>query len=255
MIESALCGLRIGSVPYLNAKPLLWGIEEGIDFAVPSTLSDAFNAGKLDVALLPVFEALQVPGAQIVEGYAIGAIGPVTSVILVSHEPVSEIQEIALDPASRTSVSLLRILLRGKFHTQPSLVLREAQADDARLIIGDPALAFREGSTEGWHIMDLAEEWVRWTELPFVFAAWTLRPGLPQAKDIAEALRAVARRGLAARSEIASSQPHPEASLRYLEHAIHYSFGDREKAGLACYQEYLGAYGLIPADRTPVCFV
>lgn len=255
MRTSALQGLRIGCVPYLNAKPLVWDIAEAVHFEVPSALSETFGAGRLDVALLPVFEALQVPSAQLVEGFAIGAIGAVFSVIVVSRQPLETVREIVLDPSSRTSVSLLRILLREKYHIHPRLVLREPTAADARLIIGDPALVFRAGLVTGWHIVDLGEAWWDWTGLPFVFAAWTLRPGLPHAKEVADALRDVARQGLLAREEIAATQKDPVASLRYLQDAIHYDFGEPEKAGLARYQHCLREADLLPSPVPDVGFI
>ena len=53
--DSVLAGLRIGPVPYLNAKPLIWGLSPALlDMEVPAELSRRFFAKGLDVALLPL---------------------------------------------------------------------------------------------------------------------------------------------------------------------------------------------------------
>jgi hypothetical protein len=50
-------GIRIGSVPYLNAVPLTWGLEREIVFLPPSQLGLAIREGELDVALLSITQS------------------------------------------------------------------------------------------------------------------------------------------------------------------------------------------------------
>ena len=100
---------RLGCVPYLNARPLLHGLEASLE--VPSVLSPRFLAGDFDAALLPVFETLRLPNPRIVDGFGIGSVGAVHSVIVAHRQPLDRTPEIVLDRSSRTSIHLLRILL------------------------------------------------------------------------------------------------------------------------------------------------
>ena len=249
----ALNGLRIGCVPYLNARPLVWGIEDHVTFEVPSLLADHFAAGIYDVALIPVFEAFRIPGVAMVDGTSISCLGDVRSVILAYREPFDEIAEIVLDPSSRTSANLLRVLLSDRFHLSPQLVSTSGNPNAARLIIGDPALAFQDEHPPGWQILDLGRAWHEWTGLPFVFAAWTLREGIsPQA---AVAFREVAADGLAHRKEIASREADPHAAFDYLAHNIRYGLAIPEKQALARFRHLLEKNGLLAPGGQPTQFV
>ena len=107
----ALASLRIGCVQYLNSKPLIYGYDGPVVFDHPSGLARDLAAGKLDVALVPTFEALRSPHYTLVEGVAIASDGPVYSVFLAHRKPLAEVRSVALDPASLTSVHLLQVLL------------------------------------------------------------------------------------------------------------------------------------------------
>jgi len=239
-------GLRIGCVPYLNARPLVWGIEGCVQFDVPSVLSDRFSAGDLDVALLPVFEVLRLPAALVVDGLSISARGPVRSVMVAHRAPLGETPEIILDPDSRSSSNLLRLLLGGYFQSPARLVSSSTDPDCARLMIGDPALSFRRDAPKGWILTDLSEAWHQWTGRPFVFAVWVIAAAVAHAAPVAEVLRRVAGRGLATRAEIAAAFPDPESSLDYLTHAIRFDLGDAEKSAIASFRDALVSYGICP---------
>src|SRR5919197_6664076 len=103
--------LRIGCVKYLNARPLIHGWEGNVDFDHPSTLCVKLATGKLDVALVSSFEFLRNPIYRIVDDVSISSDGPVYSVVVAHRGDFSDIEEIGLDPASETSVNLLRCLL------------------------------------------------------------------------------------------------------------------------------------------------
>ena len=102
---------RIGSVPYLNSVPLTYGIEEETSFVVPSKLAELLRAGELDAALVSITEVLFHEGYDVLDGVAVASHGPVKSVFLAHRQPLKEIQTIHCDPASLTSVNLLRVLL------------------------------------------------------------------------------------------------------------------------------------------------
>src|SRR5438874_13041228 len=103
--------LRIGCVKYLNALPLIRGWPGEVDFDHPSALCQRVAFGELDVALVSSFEFLRNPLYRIVDDVSISSDGPVYSVVLAHCGELSDIQEIELDPASQTSINLLRCLL------------------------------------------------------------------------------------------------------------------------------------------------
>ena len=143
--DSALTGLRVGPVSYLNSKPLIWGLNPALlDTDVPAELSRKFFAGRLDVALLPVFEILRAGGARIVDDVAMACHGEVYSVIVASRTPFANSGAIYLDPASRSSAALLRVLVAEYYPNGPRIVAGEAIPENgARLLIGDAAIEFR----------------------------------------------------------------------------------------------------------------
>jgi chorismate dehydratase len=251
----ALAGLRIGCVQYLNSKPLIHGYDGDVIFDHPSGLARDLAAGKLDVALVPTFEALRTPHYTLVEGVSIACDGPVHSVFLAHCGPLAEVRRIAVDPASLTSVHLLQVLLREYHGLRPQLLeLSAFPADcDAVLLIGNQAIAFRERDAGVHRILDLGEEWHARTSLPFVFAPWLLRPGLPHASDVAADLRALKDHGLAHLAEIIRAEPRdPAFTRRYLTQHIRFSLSAREKAGIAKFRELLAKHGFITDPVTPL---
>jgi predicted solute-binding protein len=135
--------LRIGCVQYLNARPLIHGWPGKVIFDHPSALCASLAAGELDVALVSSFEFLRNPIYRIVDDVSISSHGPVYSVVVAHREEISQVDEIALDPASETSVNLLRCLLAER-GLNPRLVEGGAGPSVARLLIGDQAIRFRQ---------------------------------------------------------------------------------------------------------------
>jgi chorismate dehydratase len=250
--------LRIGCVQYLNSKPLILGYEGPVSFDHPSGLARELVAGQLDVALVPTFEALRHPHYSLAEGVAIACDGPVYSVFLAHRGPISEIRRIALDPASLTSVHLLQVLLREYHGLRPELVELSSfpGETDAALLIGNQAIDFREGDQGRHQILDLGEEWVRCTGLPFVFAPWLLRPGLPEAAAVAEDLRALKEFGVARIDEIVHGEPRdPVFTRRYLTEHIRFELGPWQKQGIEKFRALLAKHGFIDDALTPLRYV
>jgi len=237
---------RLGSVPYLNARPLLWGLEAELE--VPSVLSRRFLAGEFDAALIPVYETLRLPHPRIADGYGICSRGRVHSVVVVHRQPLEDIPEIVLDPASRTSNNLLRILLAERLRISPRLVGQSSDPLAAHLLIGDPAMEFQRTMDSSWRAWDLGAAWHEWTGLPFVFAVWTLADTAPE--HTPELLREAAHAGLEARREIAENEPDPDAAFDYLMHSIRYPIGEPEKCAILQFREHLIGCGLLGPDST-----
>src|SRR5439155_5936270 len=106
--------LRIGSVSYLNARPLIYGLDAhpGVELhlEVPSRLLDGLRADRFDVALLPVIDYQRLENLIIIPAGGIGSDGPTLTVRLFSKVPVKQIRSLACDPDSHTSVALARII-------------------------------------------------------------------------------------------------------------------------------------------------
>ncbi len=226
--------MRFGAVSYLNARPLTEGIDPLV-LATPADLAAMHARGEVDVALLPV-AAGEAMGLPRVGRLGIAAEGPVDSVLLFLRCPLRDVATVALDPASRTSRALTRLLLEEALGISPRYVDPPA---DAELLIGDAALV--RGATEEPRL-DLAEEWTRWTGLPFVFAAWY---GDPRAEP---ALEEAYRRGskeLARYAREAGLGLPAGAMERYLRDRIRYRIGPREEEGLRRFLARGRARGLL----------
>jgi chorismate dehydratase len=250
--------LRIGCVKYLNARPLIYGWSGAVDFDHPAALCRKLEHGDLDVALVSSLEYLRRPIYRIVDGVSISAHGAVYSVIVAHNEDLSRAQEIDIDPASETSVALLRCLLdqrdlnprlvrntdlqsvrRAELHSAEPATMRASagrtgQAPMFRLLIGDQAIRFRAKHGERYHYWDLAETWTKMTSLPFAFAFWLIRPEIENAKEIADKLRTLRDHNVASVDELALSQSEvsPAFCRKYYQEHLFFDFGEREKAGL-----------------------
>ncbi len=243
---------RVGSVPYLNARPLIETLGPGVELAVPRELGARFVAGEFDAALVPVFVALERGGGRIVDGVGIGCDGVVYSVFLAYQGDLADVESIVMDPASRTSANLLRCLLweyRGmEFEEVGREEARKARGGGvARLLIGDPAIEFRAEHPD-WNFLDLGEEWKRCTGLPFVFACWVLADGLAEddAAQLAGELREAKRGGVARIGEIAGREGAESDFARwYLEKCLRFDLGTQEKEAMGLFADLCAKHGLI----------
>ena len=257
---AALRGLRVGCVQYLNARPLIVPYDGHVIFEHPARLADLLASGEIDVALIPVFEALRQPAFPIVDGVAIASRGPVHSVFLAYRGPLSEVRSIFLDPASRTSSNLLRCLL-AEFHgLHPAFESSGESLPEAGrglLLIGNQAIRFREAPREGVQYLDLGQEWLARTGLPFVYAVWQIRPEIPNPAAVAGALRAIKAAGLCRVREIGRLQRDfdPAFAERYLTTHIKFDLARDEKAGLARFRALLQKHALLGPSEAPLHFV
>jgi chorismate dehydratase len=260
MQSPALRQLRVGAVSYLNTKPLVYGLDRlspriELDFDLPSRLADRLAAGQLDVALIPSIEYFQNPGYSLVSDACIACRGPVWSVKLLSRVALSEIRTLALDEGSRTSVALVRILLKQRFDLEPQTIPLPLGAElssvdvDGVLLIGDRAMHVSRGDFRA--VWDLGEEWCRWAELPFVFAMWVARGG-GDVGDLAAILEQARDAGVRSLPEIARREAPAlglsvDACLGYLRDNLHFSLGPLERLGLERFREHAARIGLVPS--------
>jgi chorismate dehydratase len=255
-----MTGVRVGAVGYLNARPLTWALDRAPDrwhmrYDLPAVCADLLRTGAVDVGLTPSIEYLFADDYQFVPGMGIGSDGPVASVALYSTVPVRSIRRIALDTSSRTSVTLIRVLCRHHFGIEPAFVNHAPDlgamtaACDAAVLIGDPALE-ADHAAVGLTKIDLGSAWKELTGLPFVYAAWTGRPGALSAADV-EALGQAQADGLAHIDDIAAEYaPDDEArrarAARYLRDNVRYALGARERQGLQRFLDFAADLGIAP---------
>jgi len=248
-LEQSLAPFRVGSVPFLNAAPLVRGLEDELILATPSKLAEMLQKDELDAGLVSITEVLFHDRYDVLDGMAIASLGEVLSVFLAHKHPLAEIREVFCDTASLTSVNLLRVLLaeRGlKPEFKPLPDYASAKTRDCVLLIGDAALDFLRAPHEH-EILDLGTAWLELTQLPFVYAVWALRRGVEN-KELRRQLREARDFGLDTLDSIIQSRGEYDHEFRrdYLGWHIHYHLGSDEKRGLAKFAELLRKHGLGP---------
>lgn len=274
---------RVGAVGFLNARPLVYGLERDPRFAVrfdlPSRCADLLHAGDIDLGLIPSIEYLRAPDADgyvIVPGLAIGSRGAVASVAIYTTREMRDVRSIALDTSSRTSVALTRVMCTRVFGIEPRLqdhgpdLVAMLERSDAALIIGDTALFEPGGPLElparGGRgarqvdvvKIDLGELWTRTTGLPFVYAVWA-GPAAAITSGTVAALQQARDLGCAHTREIAEAffpddLERQAVGDRYLRDNVRYALGPNERAGLERFYGYAAEAGVVPRALPPRFF-
>ena len=236
--------LKISAVSYLNTIPFIHGLKQSeliktIDLQLdyPSICADKLINGTVDLALVPVAVIPKLKEAYIISDYCIGANGAVDTVCLYSDVPIEEIESIALDYQSRTSVALLKILLKEYWQLNPELKKANVgfeeniKGNHAALVIGDRAFAL---NTKHAYIYDLSAIWKEMTGFPFVFAAWVANTKLPQ--DFIISFNKALEKGLSnidkALALEGDSYPNCENPEDYLNNKISYSLDSEKQKGM-----------------------
>jgi chorismate dehydratase len=251
----------------------MWDFEHGsaganfdVSYTLPSACAAELHAGTADIGIIPVAAYTQIPDLVIIPGVAIAARRPVRSILLVSKVPMEKIQTVALDTSSLTSVALTKVLFErwlggGQVFKPmaPSLdaMLRE---NDAGLVIGDTAL---QVDRTQYLTYDLAEEWIRFTGKPFVFAFWAVRRDALRnaSSDLAAIFQNSRDHGLQPNSidliarDWSQRLGLSEAEIRfYLAENIHYQLDAGCIEGLQLFFSYAAECGALPPS-SPLNFL
>jgi len=246
--------LRIGVISFVNTLPLVRGLEAGkgegyeLIYGPPSGLADKLRHGELDTALIPSVEFFRGVGDGIVPGLCIASRGPVESIRLIARKPLGEIRRVLVDKASRSSVAMLRLLLRRTHDIEPDFHIYEVRQEtplagpdgeeaDAALVIGDAAMSLEPGPLA--LDLDLGDWWQKSFHRPFVYAfwAWRERRGESIGEPLIELLQASHERGLAEMAliieEAAVAHSWSEDRVRrYLDERIHFELDAEALDGL-----------------------
>ncbi len=241
--------IRISAVSYTNTKPFIYGLQHSgildkIDLSLdtPSDCAQKLIDDRVDIGLIPVAAVLNIPGWQIISDYCIGAVGAVNSVFIFSNCQIEDVKTLQLDPQSRSSNNLARVLLKNYWKLNPELVVNlpdYGQLHDeqtAFVQIGDRTFGKKDKYPFAY---DLAEEWQKFTGLPFMFAGWIANKPIP-ADFIAEFNKAL-KLGLDNRNELFKELPaYPDFDIEdYLMHKIDFNITDDKLKAMNLFLEYI----------------
>jgi chorismate dehydratase len=244
--------VRISAVSYTNTKPFIYGIEhtgilDQIDLSLdnPTDCAQKLIDDVVDIGLIPVAATLSLPKWEIVSDFCIGSVGAVNSVFVFSNCDIGEAKILQLDPQSRSSNNLAKVLVKNYWKAD-QLTFVEQAADYGQS--ADPHTAFVQigdrtfGKTGNYpFVYDLGEEWQKFTGLPFVFAAWVANKPIPQA--FMDEFNRALKFGLDHRSELLKGLPaRPDFDLEdYLMHKLNFDLNADKKAALHLFLNYVKA--------------
>jgi chorismate dehydratase len=249
--------MRIGCTPFLNARPLVWGLSSGhllIPIA-PSRMARALRKGRVDVGLVPVVELFRSKRLRLIPAAAIGSRGAVRSVRLLSRTPPGTARLMYADSNSGTSVLLARLLLKRLFGVQRLAVKRvdtrrfrpvRLRCGEVLLQIGDVAL---RPPPKDVKVHDLGILWHRMTHLPVVFAVWAAVKG-SSPHGVKAILRKSAREGVRNAAAVARAYAPPNgpglpACVHYLRKNLSFRVGPVEMRSIRLFRRLLRSEGWI----------
>jgi len=243
--------IRISAVSYTNTKPFIYGIQHSsiidqIDLSLdmPSDCAQKLIDDKADIGLIPVAATLNLPEWHIVSDYCIGANGAVNSVFIFSNCDIHEVKAIQLDPESRSSNNLAKVLMKNFWKVAPEQIVNApdyAQSTDpqtAFVQIGDRTFGKKQ---QYKYVYDLAEEWQKMTALPFMFAAWISNK--PISQEFVDQFNISLKYGLDHRPELLKELPkRNDFDLDdYLMHKLDFRLTEDKKKALYLFLDYIKA--------------
>lgn len=251
---------RLGVVSYLNAKPLIAGIDQAtglqLIFDVPAHLAPMLDAGTVDCALVPVIDVVQPQRKwQIISDACIGCDGETLTVRVFSRVPAAQIRRLHIDGDSRTSVALASIIWRElhgtKLDLEPYTGEETLDECEAVLLIGDKVV---HNTLIDYEIeTDLGSAWKSLTGLPFVFAVWAaprefngshLAPILSQARD-----RGVESAKLIAADFGPALNWPVSLAERYLTKRLQFKLTDRHYQAMRMFVDLCKRHGVVDAGQ------
>lgn len=243
--------ISVSVVAYLNAQPFIYGLEHhkiskqiNLSKDIPSVCAGKLLNNEAAIGLVPVAVIPQLKDFEIIGKTCIGAIGKVASVLLCSDVPLHDIERVYLDFHSRTSVTLVQILskefwkIAPQFIQAPENYMTHIENTTAGVIIGDRTFSLEKKFE---YVYDLSEEWFKFTELPFVFAAWLGKKGIIEQlkNDFEEALQFGLQHKEIVIHQFKQIYGNTIDVAHYLNTNIQYELDEQKLKGLTLYHQYL----------------
>jgi chorismate dehydratase len=241
--------IRISAVSYTNTKPFIYGLQHSgildkIDLSLdtPADCAQKLIDDRADIGLIPVVAVLNIPNWKIISNYCIGAVGAVNSVFIFSNCPIANVKRLQLDPQSRSSNNLAKVLLKNYWKLSPELLVNDvdyAQLPDnetAFVQIGDRTFGKKDKYKFAY---DLAGEWQKFTGLPFIFAGWIANKAIPD--DFVAHFNKALKLGLDNRNELFKELPeYPDFDIEdYLMNRIDFNITDDKLKAMNLFLDYI----------------
>ncbi|MCF6242928.1 MAG: menaquinone biosynthesis protein, partial [Bacteroidales bacterium] len=231
-------------------------IIDKIEFSqdIPSVCASKLLENKVDIALVPVAVIPFLQNPHIISDYCIGAKGKVKTVLLLSDVSLREIKSIYLDYQSRTSVNLIKVLAKNHWKISPRWINAEKGYEQnikdkqAGVIIGDRTFHIQKKYK---YVYDLAEEWEKYTGLPFVFAVWVANKPINNnfIQDFNTALSYGINNIQQVTDEYYSNFPKSKINLHeYFTRYISYEFNEKKKQAMNLFFKELASLNLLPEN-------
>jgi chorismate dehydratase len=244
--------VKISIVNYTNTLPFKWALKRSpiinrieLQEDIPSICAQKLKYKQVDLALVPVALLSELKPYFIETDFCIGAFKKVDSVKLYSEVPLAQIESITLDYQSRSSITLTKVLCKFFWNISPNYVdaipgfEKNTQHKNASVVIGD-----RTFDLNGKHNYeyDLAEEWFKFTGLPFVFAAWVSTEKIDPEfiKEFNAVLKyGVEHTGDAINENAGNLLLSKEKALEYLTTRIDYRLNDKKREAMDLFLKYI----------------
>lgn len=242
---------KLSIVNYYNTIPFLYGLKHKpvkgnhvFEYDIPSVCAQKLQNKQVDIGLVPVAILPLLNEYHIISDYCIGANGAVDSVKLLAHKPLEELTRVLLDYQSRTSVTLVQILNKHFWKKKIEFVAaregfeEQINGTTGAVIIGDRTFGL---TSENYPFQyDLALEWKKYTNLPFVFACWVSNTKIDQ--NFIEDFNASLAYGVNHITEAVLEKPNSTNGFDaydYLKNKISYQFDAEKKKALNTFLELL----------------
>ncbi|MFI3262428.1 MAG: menaquinone biosynthesis protein [Rikenellaceae bacterium] len=242
--------INIAAVSYINTIPFVYGIEHtneslyaDLTLAVPKECAELFKSKKVDIALVPLATTVEFSDFNIVTPYCIASDDVVRTVTLMCDCDLASVERIYLDSHSRTSVELVKILVKELWKINPTFVeltdyelVGQSVGKDAFLLIGDKVFDFEDKFVNKY---DLCKEWMRLTGKPFVFAVWVAQKSVTESQI--ETLTKSLAYGIESIESAVKKQGYKDHKfvVDYLTKNIKFQLSDDKREGMKLFLRYL----------------
>ena len=236
---------KVVTVNYLNTRPFLEGIQRSslihkidLDIVHPAACAEKMINNQCDIGLIPIAALPDLEEYQIISDYCLGCDGAVSSVCIFSERPLDKCNTLILDYQSRSSAAMVRYF-QNHFWQYESLKLRDGFAgyeqrikeDTAGLVIGDRCFEMKDTYP---YMIDLGDEWKRYTGLPFTFAVWISREPIDRTFQIE--FNQALKNGV---QNLQWSAKPGTVEYEYLRTSISYPFDKLKREAFRLFLEYL----------------